>query len=336
MLPDKQAAVLADFRSKKATSATELAKLHGLSRSAVYRLLQSEVKKTAAVAAAAVTASRTSIVPSQPARGAPQKKSDDEGEEDEAYGSDEEHAFLLRSNKFAEDLGLPSNGSNLQNIDEDERPSGEREEELDGAVDAIFSASSRAAMPPEALNRIFAEPMRRPVEQVHVIPSIDRQDIIQRIIFNVQTFGPLLVTIVGPQPDSFIAAVQNMSASELTQTLTTLERTRSVGNIAAGFKQTFFMVTQATELTSVFVGIKAQGFTERMRAEEQQIGMIMKELAIDNWERVKAMDSPTARLGILFCMTLAQTDATNRLADALKPGLNSRVSPGTEAAHGDL
>ena len=44
MTPDKKTAVLADYRAKKATSAAQLAKMHGLSRSAVYRLLLSEKK----------------------------------------------------------------------------------------------------------------------------------------------------------------------------------------------------------------------------------------------------------------------------------------------------
>ena len=43
MIPDKVTAVLRDYRSGKAKSATELAKLHGVSRSAVYRLLSKEV-----------------------------------------------------------------------------------------------------------------------------------------------------------------------------------------------------------------------------------------------------------------------------------------------------
>lgn len=318
MIPDKKAAVLADYRAKKATSATALAKLHGVSRSAVYRLLQSETK----------AAATTAIVDSKPAMKPTAQESD---EYDEEYDSADEQRFLRRSDKFAEDLGLPAAGSNLQNIDDSKAPE-EREEELDGAVDTIFG--NNVIRRPQPV-RVFDE-HPPPPPPVHVIPRIDRHDVIQRIIFNVQNFGPLLETIVGPQPESFIATVQKLPDEELVGMLTTLERTRSVGNIATGFKQTFFMVAQATEITTTFLGVKARGFTERLRAEEQQIAMIMKELAIENWERVKAMDSPTARLGILFCMTLAQTDASNRLTEAMKPGLSSRVSPGTEAAHADL
>ena len=99
MLPDKKAAVLADYRSKKATSATELAKRHGVSRSAVYRLLQAEVKATA----------EASTVKN-------------EAEETPDIDSEDERKFLLRSDKFAEDLGLPATSSTLKNTVEDQVP----------------------------------------------------------------------------------------------------------------------------------------------------------------------------------------------------------------------
>ena len=347
MKPDKKAAVLADYHSKKATSATELAKLHGVSRSSVYRLLQKEAAVKAEAAAPIVAPRKPSDVVSAPKQKKPETAPPSDDEDDvEDFDSEDEQRFLLKSDKFAEDLGLPMVGSNLVNVEGDGKAPEEREEELDGAVDVIFGGGNTIinSVPPALLERVFdddepAPPQRqrsRREEVIHVIPRIDRNDVIQRIIFNVQNFGPLLATIVGPQPDAFIAVVQKMGDDELVSTLTTLERTRSVGNIAAGFKQTFYMVAQATEITTTFLGVKAHGFTERLRAEEQQVAMIMKELAIENWERVKAMDSPTARLGILFCMTLAQTDASNRLTEALKPSLSSRVSPGTEAAHADL
>lgn len=309
MLPETKAAVLADYRAKKLKSAAALAKAHGVSRSAVYRLLQAENTQAPA------------LVVTEPVT-----------EPDEStFDSDDELQFLRRSDKFAEDLGLPA--TSTRHVVDDGKTPAEREEELDGAVEAIFSPP----VPRFQLPR-YREPPREPEpEPVFVRVAVDRQDLLQRVIFNVQNFGPLLTTIIGPSPDAFIATLQNLSDDELAGTLKTLERTRSVGNIAAGFSQTFYMVAQATEITTGAIGVRAQGFTARLRAEEQQISMIMKELAIENWERVKAMDSPTARLGILFCMTLAQTDATNRLAAASASGPGSqRVSPGTEAAHADL
>ena len=358
MLPDKKTAIIADYRAGKAKSAAELAKLHGVSRSAVYRLLKNITQEPHAPQGKpqapqapqggklqAPTGKREDVPPQKahvPQRNTAPPKDD----ADVAFDSDDDAKFLQRSDKFAEDLELPAS-SNLQHTEEVDEEA--NEEELDDAAVNIFGEVDESVEIPSALlDKVFTEDrpraqLKRNVsipynEEVtrHVIPRIDRNDVIQRVIFNVENFGPLLTTIVGPHPESFLAECQKMSDDELTSTLRLIERTRSVGNIAAGFKQTFFMVAQATEVTSSFLGVKARGFTERLKAEEQQVAMIMKELAIENWERVKAMDSPTTRLGILFCMTLAQTDASNRLNDAVKPALSSRVSPGTEAAHSDL
>ena len=62
--------------------------------------------------------------------------------------------------------------------------------------------------------------------------------------------------------------------------------------------------------------------------------MIMKELAIEQWNRLKVMDTPTARLGVLFCLTLAQTDARNRLEEHLKAA--ETVPPDLVSANADL
>ena len=360
MLPDKKTAILADYRTGKAKSATELAKLHGVSRSAVYRLLKNITQELQVPQGKPLAPQAPQVPQGKPqVPQAPQGKREGvhvirreptKDDSDVTFDSDDDAKFLQRSDKFAEDLELPAS-SNLQHTEDNEE---ENEEELDNAAVNIFGEVDEPVEIPSALlDKVFTDDRPRgsiqppkqtlrnvsiPYEEVtrHVIPRIDRNDVIQRLIFNVENFLPLLTTIVGQQPESFIAECQKMDDDELTSTLRLIERTRSVGNIAAGFKQTFFMVAQATEVTSSFLGVKARGFTERLKAEEQQVAMIMKELAIENWERVKAMDSPTTRLGILFCMTLAQTDASNRLNDAVKPALSSRVSPGTEAAHSDL
>jgi hypothetical protein len=240
--------------------------------------------------------------------------------------------FIQKSERFAEDLGLPMS-SQLQNFAADEKSAKQREDELDSAVDTIFqgnAGSGISKLEDAVLETVFDDvvPRRRRRKDAE-IPALDsetpssdsqavRADIIQRIIFNVENFGALLQTVIGSNPQEYIKSLHSLNSTELEKTLEVLERTRSVNNIATGFKHTFFMVAQATEVTTGFLGVKANGFTEHLRQEEAQISMIMKELAIDNWNKVKAMDSPTARLGVLFCMTLAQTDASNRFKDMLK------------------
>lgn len=319
MTPDKKAAVLADYRAKKATSAAALARAHGLSRSAVYRLLQSvkvtsDIDKPRGVAVKAKTEEADSVI----------------------FNSDDEQDFQKRSERFAEDLGLPS-ASNLKNFDDGREGENNADERLDKAAEAMFgSFDAKPEMPDDVLESVFNGPPPSqavsPRRTAHVVipyeeSPVVKHDLIQRIIFNVENFGPLLNTIVGPSPQAFIASLQSLRSEELEKTLEVIERTRSVGNIAAGLKQTFFMVASATEVGASVIGVKARGFADRLRAEDQQITMIMKELAIENWARVKGMDSPTARLGVLFCMTLAQTDSMNRLNDVMRPQMAARQIP---------
>ena len=132
-------------------------------------------------------------------------------------------------------------------------------------------------------------------------------------MFNIQHFGPQLEVITGPNREAFLQTLPTLSTPELSETLTTLERTRSVGNIANGFKHLFYVAGQATETATQFAGMTTQGFTAQLKAQDEEVTMIMKELAIEQWERLKVMDSPQVRLGMLFCMTLVQVDTRNKL-----------------------
>lgn len=333
MTPEKKAAVLADFRAKKATSAAQLAKMHGLSRSAVYRLLKNEQKDE------------------------PESKEESESKTRDdvsvtSFTSQDNAKFLRNSDIFAEDLGLPLVSDIMQHDENPNSAAAKKERNLDDAVSSVFGSGGTAIVDtdvsPEVLSKVFEErPPRRTRQRVEPEQEreperepepvrVDRQDLIQRIVFNVENFGPLLSTIVGTDTQAFIKSLHTLGPAELQRTLEVLERTRSVGNIAAGFKTTFFMVAQATEVVTLAVGVKAKGFAERIRAEDAQVTMIMKELALENWNRVKAMDSPTARLGVLFCMTLAQTDSMNRLNEVMRPQMASPVPDAFSAAHKDL
>jgi len=164
---------------------------------------------------------------------------------------------------------------------------------------------------------------------------VDRGDLIQRILFNVEHFGPLLTGIIGPNPPEFIQGLEKRGDLELKALLNTLERTRSVGNLASGFKQTFFFVVgQATEVVTKLVGMKTDGFVDHLRQQDTEVTMIMKELAIDQWETLKGMNSPEMRFGALFGLTLIQTDAANRMKSHLH--MNAIVDGSTMAQHSDL
>ena len=176
--------VLSEHKTKK-TSVAELAKSHGISRSAVYRILDTEKKSVAPT-------------PASPAK----RKALSEGEEEQSDDDDREgQSFFFRNEKFAEDLGLQE--VKLRN--DDDRAPLRSDEEIDDVIDGFMSNMDRGAQGPQA---IYIPPL--PSGPVHVAqdpePRLNREDLIQRIVFNVQHFSSLLTTITGP-PKEFIESL---------------------------------------------------------------------------------------------------------------------------------
>jgi hypothetical protein len=323
MKPDKVSAVLRDYRSGKASSATELAKLHGVSRSAVYRLLKAETGKGTDTSQQQSQAQQVQAAPQRP------EKASDDTETGESLMD----TLFTKAEAFANNLGLPEVSGEVKHVEvKDEAAEREKEEKLDAFIDTLMGNQLVAMNLPEGLQAALDAPMEKPVhvrrrvnyqdleetprevEEVRAPPpEARRAEVIQKIIFNLQHFGPQLEVITGPNREQYIQTLTSMSVPQLRETLTTLERTRSVGNIANGFKHVFYMLGQATETATQFIGMTTQGFTSQLKAQEEEVSMIMKEIAIEQWERLKVMDSPQVRLSMLFCMTLIQVDTRNKL-----------------------
>ena len=253
----------------------------------------------------------------------PAKASEDE--EEQSDDDDREgQSFFFRNEKFAEDLGLQE--VKLRN--DDDRAPVRSDEEIDDVIDGFMSNMDRKGQHPSGPQAIFIPPPP-PAPAQDPEPRLNREDLIQRIVFNVQHFGSLLTTITGP-PKEFIESLTTKDSFTLKHLLTTLERTRSVGTISAGFKQVFYIASQGVEVASRLVGVKSQGFTSQLQQQDEEITMCMKEIAMAEYDRLKQLDSPQARLGILFCLTLAQTHTRNEMLEA------QPVSPQIVEATNDL
>ena len=253
--------------------------------------------------------------------------------------------------KFANDLGLPMDGSQLRhNVEhKTQEELEEQEREIEAAFSRIAGDIESPAIDDSLLTNIYGEspPKRQEIKEQprETRPPIIREqpafahDTIQRIIFNVEHFRAHLSTIIGDTPEQHKAFVQSLNMRdpmELKSLLTTIERTRSVGNITAGFKQVFFMTSQAVEAGTRMIGMKTEGFSYELRAQDEEITMCLKEIAINEWERLKSFDAPHIRLGMLFSMTLLQTDTRNRMNDQLKRVVEAPVNPDVMAQNEDL
>ena len=345
--PAIRAKVLADLKSGRIKGVMNLAKEHGISRSSVYRIMKS-------VPAVANNTIVSAAPKSAPSPKAPRNPLDTDSESEASdQGSDVNDNFYYRNDKFAEDLGLVAPTARSAMSKEKVDPVAEAQ--LDAMMDRVAGAPGQESPLPAFMEKIMGDAPPPPKQQrlsqvlreqaVVSAPSIDRGDVIQRIVFNLQHFGPLLTGIVGPLEEHpvFIQSLASKETLELAHMLNTLERARSVGTISAGFKQVFYTVAQGVELSSRLVGVKAQGFTDHLRQQDEEITMCLKEIAMNEWERLKELDSPQARLGILFCLTLAQTHTHNQMGEVLataaaasKAKATEPVDPKLVAASADL
>jgi len=319
MIPEKAKAVLSDFRSGKASTAAELAKLHGVSRSAVYRLLKQETAAASSPHQEKPAASKSDN--DRPQR--PEKQTEEDGEADTGFLDN----LYTKAEQFANSLGLPEQAGQVKNEEpKDAKAEQAKEEQLDALMEAMMGNSPQQMSLPAGLEAALSRPMPQLPTRVSVTAMEEndrvaearpteakRSELTQKIIFNIQHFGSQLEVITGSNKEQFIQSLTALSAPQLKETLAILERTRSVGNIANGFKHLFYVTGQATETATQIIGMSTSGFTQQLRAQDEEVTMIMKELAIEQWERLKIMDSPQVRLGMLFCMTLVQVDTRNKL-----------------------
>lgn len=193
------------------------------------------------------------------------------------------------------------------------KASREPERKVEQPEDPLFSkATERLA------DNLFAEPELPPVlerkpkqESVREDP-LERNAVTQRIVLNLENFAPMFAFV--HDKAQFIKSLHSRSVSDLKGILATMEQTRTTINLANQLKQSFFMVSKATEvLGSRYLSLKTDGFHESLQSQKQELDMIFRELAIEYAPRFTFQTRPEMRLGLMYVMTLLQVDNSNRI-----------------------
>jgi hypothetical protein len=150
------------------------------------------------------------------------------------------------------------------------------------------------------------------------IPQLNprRDDIIQRILLNAENF-PAHYPFITDRA-SFQASLLEKTAASLTDLLETMEKTRTVNNFAAQMKQVFFVASRATEVLGKKIRLKTDGLADNLMKQQQELDYIFKELAISYSESLSKASKPELRLAMLCGMAVLQTDAQNRLREAIQ------------------
>ena len=176
-------------------------------------------------------------------------------------------------------------------------------------------------------------------EPIVVEAPPEKHTLITQIQLNIENFAPLLKNIIGADPEGFKQTLYNKSDSELITLLKVIERTRLVGNLTNQFKHMFWMSTSALEMGTQLVGLKSQGLTEALRIQDEEIKMVLKELAMQKADSFSNAQRPEVRLAFLVSTTLLSVDAMNRARDhrsSRKPKAPEPEAPAPAEKFADL
>jgi hypothetical protein len=159
-------------------------------------------------------------------------------------------------------------------------------------------------------------PAPPPPAPIVVKPPLDAAQMIARIQMNVENFAPLLTHIIRPDADEFMKVLYYKSEDELRILLKVIERARLVGNMANQFKHMFWMTTGALEAGAPFIGVNASGLSQALRVQDQEIQLILKEMALERADSFEHAQRPEVRLAFLVSTTLLSVDSLNRMRGA--------------------
>ena len=159
-----------------------------------------------------------------------------------------------------------------------------------------------------------------------------KADLIASITLNVEAFEPLLRSIVKPSPEVFLDRLYSKSQSELSTLLAVLIKTRTIANVTNQLRHTVNLTAQGCEaLTSSVLGMRTQGFATAISTQDEEVRMILREIALEQVDAFNKLQRPELRLAMLFSTTLLATDASNRLKDREKA-----LPPAVAQKHADL
>jgi len=162
----------------------------------------------------------------------------------------------------------------------------------------------------------------------------EKADVLAKIYLNCNNFELVLRDIIRPNKEEYLKGMSKKSLGELRGILRLLEHTRTVNNSANQLKHVVFMGASAIEMGSQQFGMKTQGYTQMIRAQEEEIQSILREIALENADKLQKYQSPTVRLTLLMTTTLLAVDSRGRQQEFRQ--MNAPPPPGVEEKYSGL
>ena len=162
----------------------------------------------------------------------------------------------------------------------------------------------------------------------------EKADVLAKIYLNCNNFELVLRDIIRPNKEEYLKGMAKKSLGELRGILRLLEQTRTVNNSANQLKHMVFMGASGIEMVSQSIGMKTQGYGNMIRAQEEEIQSILREIALENADRLQKYQSPTVRLTLLMTTTLLAVDSRGRQQEFRQ--MNAPPPPGVEERYSGL
>ena len=147
---------------------------------------------------------------------------------------------------------------------------------------------------------------------------LDKGSLIAKITSLVQTFAPILTAHV-KDPAKFIESLQSKSVTELKTTLELLETTKTIHNGANGMRHLFTVAAGGVEQLGRVFKLRTEGYQQAIMSREEELKLLFAEIAYENIDSIRKVQSPAARLALLMTTTLLAVDSRNRNSGSMAP-----------------
>jgi hypothetical protein len=162
----------------------------------------------------------------------------------------------------------------------------------------------------------------------------EKADVLAKIYLNCNNFEVVLRDVLRPSKDDYLKGMPKKSLGELRGVLRLLEHTRTVNNSANQMKHIVYMGASGIEMATQSFGMKTQGYASMIKAQDEEVQSILREIALENADKLQKYQSPTVRLTLLMTTTLLAVDSRGRQQEFHQ--MNAPPPPGVEQRYATL
>lgn len=147
-------------------------------------------------------------------------------------------------------------------------------------------------------------------------PEADTSEVLGQILTIVNSDTGILANYFQPDKESYLKNLNKLKEPQLQGQLKMLEKAKIVETSTGMLHNGIRMASLGIEtITQRAFHMQTRGYAQLLERQAQDIRACLKEIAFENADKLKNLQSPTARLAMLMSMSLLQVDMINRGAN---------------------